>query len=381
MKKLSLDARLGIGIILLLIVVTTFATLQRGTGEQYPVFSSISPAPDGALALKLWVKELRYNVNEDVLANFAPPEDASIMFMLEPLFPTEEELAAVDEWVEDGGTLIAIGERYGMYSLIDHYKFFFSYLPDNTGVPSNETPLLDSPSALDLSNMNIRIALGSDRGDYVTLISFQDQPVLVSFEQGEGRVILGTVTQAFTNAGLKLPGNPELVLNILALAKNKGTVWFDEWHHGVQSGEQVLGPTEFLRRTPVGRALLFVAFAVFIAFFLQGRSFGRPIPLPQEIKRRGALEHVTGIANLSRRAAHRSSVMMQYHNQIKRKLGQRYRLDPVMSDEDYVNTLAGYNPSLDKNELLNLLKRLKRTNLSETEMVHLAGEAAKWIDT
>ena len=60
--------------------------------------------------------------------------------------------------------------------------------------------------------------------------------------------------------------------------------------------------------------------------------------------------------------------MAQYHNQIKRKLGERYRLDPAMNDEEYVNTLAGYNPSIDKTELLNLLKRLKRTNLNETEM-------------
>jgi hypothetical protein len=282
--------------------------------------------------------------------------------------------------VEDGGTLIAIGQRYGMFSLIDHYKFYFNYLPNNEGALSNETPLLVSPSALNLKNTRAGIALGSGRDDYVTLVSFQNQPVLVSFEQGKGRVILGTLTESFTNAGLKQTGNPELVLNILALARKKGTVWFDEWHHGVQSGEQILGPTDFLRRTPVGRALLFVTFAVFIAFFMQGRSFGRPVPLPQEIRRRGALEHVTGIANLSRRAAHRSSVMMQYHNQIKRKLGQRYRLDPMMSDEEYVNTLAGYNPSMDKNELLNLLKRLRRTNLSEAEMVHLAGEAAKWID-
>ena len=381
MKTLSRDARLGIGVILLLVVITTFAALQRGTEEQYPKLSSLSPAPNGALALKLWVKGLQYQVDEDVLANFAPPEDTSILFMLEPLFPTEEDMASVDKWVEEGGTLIAIGEQYGMYSLIDHYKFFFNYLPNtDTGTLSNETPLLDSPSALDLKNAKVGIALGSERDDYVVLISYQNQPVLVSFEQGKGRVILGTITEAFTNAGLKQTGNPELVLNILALARNKGTVWFDEWHHGVQSGEQILGPTEFLRRTPVGRALLFVTFAVFIAFFLQGRSFGRPIPLPQEIKRRGALEHVTGIANLSRRAAHRSAVMMQYHNQVKRKLGQRYRLDPGMSDEEYVDTLAGYNPSIDKNELLNLLKRLKRTNLSETEMVHLAGEAAKWID-
>jgi hypothetical protein len=72
---------------------------------------------------------------------------------------------------------------------------------------------------------------------------------------------------------------------------------------------------------------------------------------------------------------------MQYHNQIKRKLGQRYRLDPGMDDEQYVNTLAGYNSALDKNELLNLLKRLKRKDVNETEMVHLAVEASKWIDT
>jgi hypothetical protein len=289
-------------------------------------------------------------------------------------------MRAVDTWVEEGGTLIAIGENYGMFSLIDHYQFYFTYLPQNDGALANETPLLDSPSALDLKNAKVNIALGSERDDYVTLVSFQDRPVLVSFEQGKGRVILGTVTQAFTNAGLKQAGNPELVLNILALAKDKGTVFFDEWHHGVQSGEQILGPSDFLRRTPVGRALLFVTFTVFLAFFLQGRGFGRPVPLPQEIRRRGALEHVTGIANLSRRAAHRSSVMMQYHNQIKRKLGQRYRLDPAMTDEEYVATLAGYNPSLDKNELLNLLKRLRRRDLNETEMVHLASEAAKWID-
>ena len=113
---------------------------------------------------------------------------------------------------------------------------------------------------------------------------------------------------------------------------------------------------------------------------MQGRGFGRPVPLPHEIRRRGALEHVTGVANLSRRAAHRSAVMMHYHQQIKRKLGQRYRLDPDMDDGEYVNALAGYNPSLNKDELLILLSRLKRRDLSEAQMVHLAAEASEWID-
>jgi len=380
MKNLSRDARLLIGLFTVLLALTVFAALQRGAQQQYAELSSQSSAPNGARALKLWVQELQYPVDESVLAVFAPPEDASIVFMLEPLFPTEDEMRSLDDWVEEGGTLIVIGDQYGMYSVIEHYEFFFTALPDNDDAPGVESPLLDSPPGLELGNTNVRSGLNSDRDDFVVLVGYKGTPVLVSFDQGNGRVILGTIAESFTNSGLKQPGNAELVLNVLALARAKGAIWFDEWHHGVQSGEQVLGPSEFLRSTPVGRSLLFVTFAVFVVFFMQGRGFGRHIPLPHEIKRRGALEHVTGIANLSRRAAHRSAVMMHYRHQIKRKLGQRYRLDPGMNDEEYVNTLAGYNPAVDKNELLNLLKRLTRRDFSEPEMVHLAAEASKWID-
>jgi hypothetical protein len=380
MKSLSRDTKFAIGILITLVLVTLFAATQRETQQQFPRLSSLSSAPDGALALKLWVKELQYQVDEQVLANFTPPQNVSLFLMLEPILPTESEMQVLDDWVEAGGTLIAIGEQYSMVALADHYEFELNYISDQSGTPVNETPLLDSPSAVDFKNANVRVALQSDRDDFVVLVTHKGEPVVVSFDQGEGRVILGTLTESFTNAGLKESGNPELVLNILALARTKGAIWFDEWHHGVRSGAQILGPGEFLRQTPIGRSLLFVAFAIFVVLLIQGRGFGRPVPLPQEIKRRGALEHVTGIANLSRRAAHRSAVMMHYHQQIKRKLGQRYRLDPGMDDKEYVNALAGYNSGLNKDELLNLLNRLKSQDIGETEMVRLAAEASNWID-
>ncbi|HJR80059.1 MAG TPA: DUF4350 domain-containing protein [Anaerolineales bacterium] len=380
MKNLSHDTRLAVGILILLVLVTTFAALRQETQQRYLPLSSLSSAPDGALALKLWVKELQYEVDEQVLTNFIPPQNVSILLMLDPILPAESELQAVDDWVESGGTLIVIGEQYSMYSLVDHYRFSLNYLSDQSGVPVSETPLLSSPPTIDLKNARVRYALQSDRDDFVVLVAHQGQPVVVSFEQGQGRVILGTIAESFTNAGLKKTGNPELVLNILALARTKGAIWFDEWHHGMRSGDPILGPSAFLRRTPVGRSLLFIAFSVLIVLFLQGRGFGRPVPLPQELRRRGALEHVTGIANLSRRAAHRSAVMTHYYQQVKRKLGQRYRLDPDMDDRAYVNVLAGYNSSIDKEELLSLLKRLTRKDAGEAEMISLAAEASKWID-
>jgi len=381
MKNLSRDARLGIGIVLLLVVVTVFAATQRQTQTQYPSLSTLSSAPDGARALKLWMQALQYNVDETTPEEFTPPDHTTVFFMLEPLFPSDIDMKAVDKWIDKGGTLILIGEGYDMFSAVDHFDFALDYLGGGAGAAQAESPILLSPLQLNLEHASVRFALRTERTDYVTLAVYGGKPVLVSFDQGKGRVILGTVTRSFMNIGLKEAGNPELVLNVVALARNKGAVWFDEWHHGVQGGSQALGPSEFLRRNPVGRALLFVTFAIFLAFLLQGRGFGKPIPLPQELKRRGAIEHVTGVANLNRRAAHRSAVMMHYHARIKRKLGQRYRLDSGMDDEDYVNTLARYNPSLEKEQLLNILKRLKRKDVSESDMVTLAGEAAKWIDT
>jgi len=168
-------------------------------------------------------------------------------------------------------------------------------------------------------------------------------------------------------------------LNILALAGQKGLIWFDEWHHGFQQSRSVIGPGQWLQRTPGGHALLFVVGAIFLALLLQGRAFGRPIPLLHEIKRRGPLEHVTAIANLNRKAGHRNEVLKQYYQRVKRHLGQRYRLDPSLADAEYVSLLSQYNSSVDKDALLNLLKRLSQKNVSEGELLKLAIEAAHWI--
>jgi hypothetical protein len=206
------------------------------------------------------------------------------------------------------------------------------------------------------------------------------QPVLVSFDKGRGRIILSATAQPFSNLALKEPAIASLVINLIGLGPHRNKVWFDEWHHGLHvSSGHIVGPDQWLRQTPLGHALLFVVGAVFLALLLQGRAFGRPVPLPGELKRRGPLEHVTAIANLSRKAGHRNAVMGQYYSYLKRHLGRRYSLDPSLPDADYVKTLAGYNPALDQTALLRLLQRLSQKNLGEDEMIQLAAQASAWM--
>jgi hypothetical protein len=203
--------------------------------------------------------------------------------------------------------------------------------------------------------------------------------VIVSFESGEGRVILSSIPYIFSNIALKEEAVAALVLNLVALTGQGGTIWFDEWHHGFQA-EAIVGPQQWLQNTPVGHALLFVVGAVFLTLLLQGRAFGRPVPLKQALKRRGPLEHATAIANLNRKAGHSREVLRQYHHRLKRKLGQHYRLDPTISDEEYVDQLTRYNPSIDRGELLALLRSLSREEISETELVRFASEAVRLMN-
>ena len=96
----------------------------------------------------------------------------------------------------------------------------------------------------------VRTFLVTDRQDYVTHIASADKPIILSFERGQGRVILSAAPFPFSNTGLKKAGNPALVLNLVSAAKRPGLIWFDEWHHGLRTTETrvVLTDPESRRR-------------------------------------------------------------------------------------------------------------------------------------
>lgn len=384
MRRLPPDAWLTLGLIVLFTAISLMAARQELQPPAAPPLASFSTAPDGARLLSDWLQALAYPVDSTRLADFAPPTGVSIILLLEPTVAvTPLEWEVLDAWLEGGGALLLVADSTPAgRAALAHFDFETRTTYPKVTADRPLTPLLSMPLAWDSADTRPNAVLNTQRADFVVHLAAEGRPTLVSFEVGAGRVFLSTLAFPLSNLGLQQPGNPALALNLIAVARQNGTIWFDEWHHGVRrlaESDTVAGLGLWLRRTPIGQASLAIGVIIFLALLWQGRPFGRPLPLPETLRRRAPLEYVTALANLHRRAGHRPAILEDYRLRLKRGLGQRYRIDPHLPDEDYLRQLAACRPQLDMAQLAGLLARLNRPNPSEDDLVRLAAEAAVWL--
>jgi len=381
MNRLSRDAWLGIGLVVLLAAVAFAAAMQQGQAPQLPPYDGASAAPDGALALVRWLTRLGYEVDDQPQDVFQPPDDAALILMLQPSqLIASSEWDTLDKWVTGGGTLLIAGDSFTASLAISHYHFTLRYLDQPAQTLTPQTPLLVAPPLTAGANVHTGAYLSASRSDYVTHLAVAQGPVLVSLSQGKGRVLISAAPFPFSNDGLRDASNPPLVLNLVRSTARAGGIWLDEWHHGLRASDSADGPGSWLLTTLGGRALLYVALVIFVALLLQGRSFGQPLVEGRERARRAPLEYITAIANLNRRAGHRRALLTDYHHRLKRELGRRYRLSPSLDDQEFCRHLAIYRPDLDTAELLTLLGQLQRSASGENELVDLAARASAWLD-
>lgn len=378
MSSRTRDNLLAIVLFLVMGAITAVAVVQELRAQAVdPPLASFSTQPNGALALSRWFDRLGFSTSNDVDALFGVPETADLVLILEPTEQiTLSDWELIDEWIDNGGTLIFGGTSFQSYGAFEHFDVVLD-LSFDSGVPTIDTPLTFSPPIPALPEQETVRYLNATRADVVPLVTVNGRPVMLTFTQGEGRVILTTLMNAFSNRGLQQDGYGELILNIIG--EPEGDIWFDEWHHGVRVEESAFSGN-WLQRTPIGRAILYTIIIVFIWLLLRGRNFGRPVPLRKDVVRRSPMEYVTAVANISRKAGHRAAVLRDTHDRLKRDLSSRYRLSPTLPDNEFVEQLATYNPRLDKAELLMLLTNLSARTVTEEQLLKLMQDAANYVE-
>jgi hypothetical protein len=336
---------LGLALLALLLL---FTVLQNATTTATRAYDPTSAAPDGLLALHLWLTDLGYTVEETMGNTFQLPAITELLFILPNAYLyTKEDAAAVEQWVIAGGTAVIVGPQPRDEEL--HAAFgvqlgtvtplFFTVTP--------QQPLLSAVTAMELTGELPALDLHAAPAAVPVLANAEGQVTAAVQRQGAGTVWHLSRHHSLTNAHLRDPAQAALSLAFLRQVRPGGTIRLDTYH--------LWGPTtaaampvqtlqEWLYYTPWGWALLFGLVVTAVVLLLQGRRLGPPLPAQATVRRREAAEYVMAMANLARRARHRDVIAQHHKRRLKRLVSHRAHIDAGLNDDDFVQQLAARAP-------------------------------------
>lgn len=378
--RFSRDLLLLLSLFVILIVATAFLGVRRADEEEarqtFLRYSSHSANPSGTLALYEWLDAIGYRVQRIENSAFNIEDDTHILFVFEPTETIDNaEAQYVMNWVAKGNTLIlAEGNQFGESGLLQALKANLSSLNGQVSHAAIQQPLVDGMPSSNVQ-VNADTALSPNRSDFVQYLSAEGKPLLISFALGKGTVWLSSAPNLFTNDNLNVPANAALVPALLDSAGRRSYVAFDEYHLGIRSDDSKNSLLSLIYATPWGWGLIYAAGVLFLYLALNGRRFGRVIPLPQQIVKRSASEYVVSMAQLFRRAGKRGMIMNHYRHSLKRRLGRPFHLNPEIPDDQFVNLIARLRGDIDRDALQLILRSLIRSRVSERELVNLAQQA------
>ena len=76
----------------------------------------------------------------------------------------------------------------------------------------------------------------------------------------------------------------------------------------------------------------------------------------------------------SRRSGQRSEIVKHHEQRLRRKLSERYSIDPRLDAVELVSAVVYHDPSVDEAALRHLLGALANRNVSEQELVQTVSE-------
>lgn len=261
-----------------------------------PQHSSTSDAADGASAAVLFAQAMGHPTLE-VAGSFTPPASNSLLFVFtptSPFTPAEADLTAA--WVRSGGVLVYASERGD------------PELDRALGVSRLNGIVDSSPATADPVLAGVTQVSGA--GSAIPLDPASDQvPILRSpagyvlglvSSVGAGRVVVLADPLILCNGYLEKQDNGRLLADLLG--SDRGTVAFDEYHHGLTFSDL---STQAWVLTPWGGGILWLLLAVFVGLLLRGRTFGPLIPRPAEAAR-ADVEWAVAVGELLRRSGARA---------------------------------------------------------------------------
>ncbi|HEY0018810.1 MAG TPA: DUF4350 domain-containing protein [Longimicrobium sp.] len=266
--------------------------------------------------------------------------------------PSEEEMSAIREHVERGGTLLFVPGGYDFagpaYDTLGLRPVWIEGVS-----PWGDDGRAATPPAAHRWTEGVRQVEGFRRAfadtsralrrpGAETLLAADGHPVAVTWPLGKGRVLAIADGRPLTNKRLRESG--AALLAARAVAEAGDTLFFDEYHQGFSGrGSLVGGTLGMIRRFVSGAAAIQLLVAVALLLWVGGRRFGAPLQ-PPPARRRSPLEHVEALAGAYRQAGARRTVRRLLLAGLARRLGRRVPPDERAAGE-MLDRMARQSPT------------------------------------
>jgi hypothetical protein len=259
--------------------------------------------------------------------------EGTILILARPAnFPDKGQREALLGFARAGGWIVYAGD----------FPFLFLDAGDvsqpalsRISEPERETfgAIAPSPFTRDAPKITLRSAgrWGLPEGAQVPLYGDPEEPVVVTWRLGKGRILWWASPTPVTNSGISLDGNLVFFLDCISGARPgespaRTTVLWDEYFHGYTGSLW-----DYFSKTPVPWAITQLALVAVFVLFAFGRRSG-PIYAPAPVSRLSPLEFMDTLGDLYRRAGAGSAAVRVAYQRFRTQLLRRLSLAPTVSN-------------------------------------------------
>lgn len=329
---------------------------------------------EGSILYRI-LRKLKFRVT-NISANYPSRLNRYHALFLQDLnkIPTETEMKKIQEFVKNGGTLIVSGGNHKtMEQLIAIYGLKLRNLSKRMEYVKR---ISDDPffpmHAVDIIHPRTYYVIDTSERDVVALYGTENDAVVVTLRDGEGRVFLTTSAYLFQENGLRHDDNAKLLYNLMSTLPRNARIGLAEETYYTQETVPKNTFIAFIFKTPVGLSAVYLCLVLFVFITLKGRRFGEPLDV-QERNRRLSTEYVHAMTALYQKGNTRNVILRHIRDKFRTDLGARWRVNPNLDTSTFLDELIQRGAVDEDLELTNLIQDLEYSGeISEAKLLELA---------
>lgn len=287
--------------------------------------------------------------------------------------PTETEVQDIQDFVNEGGTLIVAGEDQPLHQLYSAFGLELRELTRRLEYARQipEVPIFPEQPA-DEIRPRTGFAIEPLESEATMLYGRENDIVVVTLRYGEGRAFFIASDKLFNRYYLLDSGNAMFLYNLMSTLPHKAKIGLAVRKYYTTETKPPNPFAALLFRTPGGLAAMFICLTLFIFLTLRGRRFGKPLDAQEKIRRLSS-EYVHAMTALYQKGNTRPEILRHIRDMFKTDLGIRWRVNPNLDTPTFLEELAQRGVTDEEGELTNLMTDLQPSgNISESQLLDIA---------